>query len=94
MLARRLALTPDQESRIEMILASRLQEIESVRSDPTLAPRVRRATVRSIFQVSDSKIQSLLNDTQKQLYEQMKQDRKARMRQGGAPPDGQIQNPN
>ncbi len=89
MLARRLALTPDQQSRIETILASRLQEIESVRSDATLAPRVKRATVRSIFQVSDHKIEALLNDTQKQLYKQVKQERKARRQSGGIPFNGQ-----
>ncbi|MGC9159499.1 MAG: hypothetical protein ACP5FH_10960, partial [Terracidiphilus sp.] len=97
MLARRLALTPEQQSRVEAILANRLQEIQSVRSDATLDPMVRRATVRSIFRVSDGKINALLNDTQKQLYAQLKQERKerkARMRRGGTPPNEQIQNQN
>jgi hypothetical protein len=92
MLARRLALTAEQQSSIETILAGRIQEIEAVRSDAALAPKARRATVRNILQVSDSKIESLLNGTQKQLYEQMKQARKTRMQQGGPPSSGQIQN--
>jgi hypothetical protein len=92
MLARRLALTPDQQSRVEMILSDRLQRIESVRSDPALLPRERQAKVRGIFKATDRRIEALLNDTQFQLYEQFKQERAARRRQAGAPPNDQIQN--
>jgi hypothetical protein len=94
MLARRLALTPDQQSAIEIILAERQQRIERVRSDATLLPRDRRAKVHGILMGSDRRIEVLLNDTQKRLYEQMKQDRKDRMRQGYAPPNGPMQNQN
>jgi len=82
-MAKLLGLTPDQQSRIEPILADRDQQMQSVRSDATLAPQDRRAKVHGIRQDSDSKIEAVLNDTQKQQYEQIKQSRKANRRQPG-----------
>lgn len=88
MMARRLSLTPDQESAIEPILADRQQQVQSARADTTLAPRARRQKVKGIQQDSDNKIEAILNDTQKQQYEQMKQERRAkRQRQAAAPPN-------
>lgn len=77
MMAKKLALTADQQSQIEPILADRQQQIQTTRADTTLAPRVRRAKVQGILQDSDSKIEAILNDAQKQQYEQLKQDRYA-----------------
>jgi Spy/CpxP family protein refolding chaperone len=85
-MAKELSLTPDQMSKIEPILADRDQQVQSVRSDATLAPKDRKAKVHGIRQDSDSRIEALLNDTQKQQYEQIKQSRKAnRHQQSGAP---------
>jgi Spy/CpxP family protein refolding chaperone len=85
-MAKQLGLTADQESKIEPILADRDQQMQSVRSDTTLAPQDRRAKAHGIRQGSDSKIEAVLNDTQKQQYEQIKQSRKAnRRQQTGAP---------
>ena len=80
-MAKQLGLTPDQQSKIEPILADRAQQIQSVRSDSTLAQNDRKAKLHGIRQDSDSKIEAVLNDTQKQQYEQMKQDHKANRRQ-------------
>jgi Spy/CpxP family protein refolding chaperone len=80
-MAKQLKLTPDQQSKIEPILADRAQQIQSVRSDTTLAVNDRKAKLHSIRQDSDSKIEAVLNDTQKQQYEQIKQNRKANRRQ-------------
>ena len=85
-MAKELSLTPDQMSKIEPILADRDQQMQSVRSDATLAPNDRKAKVHGIRQDSDSRIEALLNDTQKQQYEQIKQSRKSnRHQQSGAP---------
>jgi len=85
-MAKELSLTPDQVSKIEPILADRDQQMQSVRSDTTLAPNDRKAKVHGIRQDSDSRIEALLNDTQKQQYEQIKQSRKSnRHQQSGAP---------
>jgi Spy/CpxP family protein refolding chaperone len=84
-MAKQLGLTPDQQSKIEPILAGRAQQMQSVRSDSTLAGNDRKAKLQGIRQDSDSKIEAVLNDAQKQQYEQIKQNRKAnRRQQGGA----------
>jgi hypothetical protein len=80
-MAKQLGLTPDQQSKIEPILADRAQQIQSVRSDTTLAQKDRKAKLHGIRQDSDSKIEAVLNDTQKQQYEQIKQSRKANKQQ-------------
>jgi periplasmic protein CpxP/Spy len=85
-MAKQLGLTPDQQSKIEPILADRAQQIQSVRSDTTLAQKDRKAKLHGIRQDSDSKIEAVLNDTQKQQYEQIKQSRKANRRQQTAAP--------
>jgi protein CpxP len=85
-MAKELSLTPDQVSKIEPILADRDQQVQSARSDSTLAPRDMKKRVHGIRRDSDSKIEAILNDSQKQQYEQIKQSRKAnRQQQGGAP---------
>ncbi len=84
-MARKLGLTPDQEARLEPILADKKQQVGSAKADTTLTPKDKRAKVRSINQDSDAKIESILNDTQRQQYEQMKQSRKAnKLQESGA----------
>jgi protein CpxP len=85
-MAKQLRLTPDQVSKIEPILADRDQQVQGVRSDTTLAPNDRKAKMHGIRQESDSRIEAVLNDTQKQQYEQIKQSRKANRHQQPAAP--------
>jgi periplasmic protein CpxP/Spy len=85
-MAKQLNLTPDQQAKIEPILADRDQQMQSVRSDTTLSPQDRRVKVRGIRHDSDTRIEALLNDTQKQQYEQLKQSRRASRQQQGAAP--------
>ena len=80
-MAKKLGLSSDQKAKIEPILADRDQQVQSLRSNTTLAPQDRKAQMRGIMQNSDSKIEAILNDTQKQQYEQMKQERRARRQQ-------------
>jgi protein CpxP len=85
-MAKELGLTPDQVSKIEPILADRDQQVQGLRSDATLAPSDRKAKMHGIRQESDSRIEAILNDTQKQQYEQIKQTRKANRHQQPAAP--------
>jgi hypothetical protein len=85
-MAKKLGLTPDQQSKIEPILADRDQQVQSLRADTTLAPRDRRAKLRDIRQDSDTRIEAFLSDTQKQQYEQMKQQHTHGQQQGVTPP--------
>ena len=87
-LAKELNLTQDQVAQIKPILESRKQQIESLRSDSSLAPQDRHAKMQVIQQDSKSKIEAVLNDTQKQQFEQMLANRRAHHK--GAPaPSGQ-----
>ena len=85
-MARALGLTPDQTAKIEPILADRDQQVQSLRSDTTLAPNDRKAKMHGIRQDSDNRIEALLTDTQKQQYEQIKQSRKANRHQQATAP--------
>jgi protein CpxP len=76
MMAKKLGLSEDQRKSLEPILADRVQQMESARADTSLAPQDKMARIKSINQDSDAKIEALLNDAQKQQYEQMKQDRR------------------
>ena len=76
-LAKQLNLSGDQVAQLQPILADRDQQMEQLRSDSTLAPRDRRMKTRSVMQGTQSRIEALLNDTQKQQYEQMLAERRA-----------------
>jgi pantothenate synthetase len=81
-MARKLGLSSDQTAKIEPILADRDQRVQDVRSNTNLAPSDRKAQLHSIARDSNSKIEAVLTDTQRQQYEQMKQDRRAKRQQG------------
>ena len=72
-LSRKLKLTPEQAAQIEAILQSRQQQMQQLRADNTLAPRERRAKMRSLMQDSNNQLQAVLSDSQKQQYQQMQQ---------------------
>jgi periplasmic protein CpxP/Spy len=80
-MAKKLGLTSDQVAKIEPILADRAQQMQSVRSDNTLAPQDRKAKIRGIRQDSNGKIEALLTDAQKQQFEQLKQNHQAHRQQ-------------
>jgi protein CpxP len=86
-MAKKLGLTADQQAKIEPIFADRDQQVATLRANTTLAPKDRKVQIHSVVRDSDNKITALLSDTQKQQYEQLKQDRRAKrqQRQSGAP---------
>jgi len=80
-LARQLGLSRAQQAQIRPIIADRQQQIETLRADQTLAPRDRRARMQGVMQDSRNRIEALLTDSQKQQFEQMLADRRARRQQ-------------
>jgi Spy/CpxP family protein refolding chaperone len=72
-LSRKLQLTPEQAAKIEPILQSRMQQMQQLRADTTLAPGDRRAKMRALMQDSNTQLQAVLTDSQKQQYQQMQQ---------------------
>jgi hypothetical protein len=75
-LGKQLGLTRDQVAQIQPILANRQQQLAGLR-DGTMAPKDRRAKMRGIVQDSQTQIEALLTDSQKQQYEQMLAARRA-----------------
>jgi periplasmic protein CpxP/Spy len=80
-LAKRLNLTDDQKSQILPILTEREQQMKSIHEDTSLSQQDRRAKMRTLREDSDAKIKAVLNDDQKQKYDQMQQQRRERMQQ-------------
>ena len=81
MLGKRLNLTTDQQNQILPILTDRQQQIAALKADSSLSPKDRHAKMRAIREDSDAKIRGLLNDNQKQAYDQMLQRERERMQQ-------------
>ena len=81
-LAKELNLTKDQVAQIAPILADRQQQMESLRADGSLAPQDRHAKAKTILQDTTSKIEAVLNDGQKQKFEQMLAERRAHHHHG------------
>jgi periplasmic protein CpxP/Spy len=82
-LAKTLGLSHSQVAQIKPILAERIQQMQSLRADPSLSPQDRRQKTREIMHDSRSKIEAVLNDSQRQQFEQMLAQR--RNRRNGAP---------
>jgi Spy/CpxP family protein refolding chaperone len=78
-LTKELDLTADQQSQIKPVLVDRQQKLQSLFQDQSLSQDDRRAKARSLIGDSNSKIEAVLNDEQKQKFEAMQQ----RMRHGG-----------
>jgi len=72
-LSRKLQLTPDQAAKIEPILANRMQQMQQMRADTSSSPRDVHQKMRALKQDTDSQIQAILTDSQRQQYQQMQQ---------------------
>lgn len=70
-MTKELALTTDQQTQIKPILESRDQQMRQLWQDKTMAKADRQQKMMDIHQDTSSKIEAVLNDTQKQKYEAM-----------------------
>lgn len=84
-LDQRLHLSDDQKTKIRSIMEDRQASMEKLRSDTSLTPEDRRAKMRTIFEEHNDQIKNVLNDEQKQEFDQMMQ-RRGRMGRGNPPP--------
>jgi protein CpxP len=81
MLTKRLNLTSDQQAKLLPILTDQKQQFESIRNDTSLTQKDRAEKMRALREDSDTKIQALLTDSQKQTYAQMKAQAREHMHQ-------------
>jgi Spy/CpxP family protein refolding chaperone len=80
-MTKQLDLSADQQTQIKPILESRQQQMQALWQDQSLSQQDRRAKMKDIQQDSSGKIEAVLNDTQKQKYEAMQAQMKARAMQ-------------
>ena len=84
-LTKALDLTSDQQSQIKPLLEARQQQMQALFQDRSLSRDDRRAKMQGIRSDTNSKIEAVLNDQQKQKFEAMQARMQERMhdRQGG-----------
>jgi protein CpxP len=75
-LEKKLNLSNDQVAKIKPVLEDRVQQMQSLRADTSLSQQDRRNKAHQIMQDSNTKIEAVLNDTQKQQFEQLLQERR------------------
>jgi len=76
-LGQRLSLSSDQVAQITPILTARQQQMQTLRGDASLSEQDRHTKAHAIMQDTNSKIEALLTDPQKQQFEQMLAQRRA-----------------
>ena len=90
-MGKRLGLSDDQVAQIKPILADRFQQMQTLRADTSLSEQDRHAKFRALMQDSNTKIESVLNDTQKQQFEKMQAERRSHQHNRQAPAASQPQ---
>jgi protein CpxP len=87
-MTKRYNLSADQQAQIKPIVADQQQKMMALRQDSSLSRDDKMAKMKSIHEDSNTKIQAILTDTQKQQFAQDQQRMQERMMQrgGGAPP--------
>ena len=76
-LGKKLNLSNEQVEQIKPVLENRVQKMQALRDDSALSQQDRRTKAHEIMQDSKNKIEAVLNDTQKQQFEEMLQQRRA-----------------
>ena len=74
-IARRLALTHDQQIQFRAINRDRKQQVNEVKADPSLSPRMKHEKIKDIHAAAETKIRSILNQNQLDEYDQFKRER-------------------
>ncbi len=82
-LTKELDLTSAQQDQIKPILAARDQQTQALFQDQSLAAQDRHTKMQAIQADSRAKIEAVLNDTQKQKFEQMQAEMQAHRHGGG-----------
>ena len=83
-MTKRYNLSSDQQTQIKPILANQQQQMQALRQDSSLSREDKMAKMKSIHEDSSSKIQAVLNDSQKQKFAQDQQRRQQQMQERGA----------
>lgn len=88
-MTKRYNLSSDQQASIKPILANQQEQMQALRGDSTLSREDRIGKMQSIRADSNTKIQAILNDSQKQKFAEDQQRTQERRQPGGGPPPAQ-----
>ena len=80
-MTKRYNLSADQQTQIKPILANQQQQMMALRQDSSLSRDDKMAKMKSIREDSSTKIQAILNDTQKKQFAEDQQKMQERMQQ-------------
>jgi len=91
MLAKRLNLSSDQQSKVQDILKSEQSQMESLRADSSVSPEDRRSKMMDIHKSTNDQVRGLLDPDQQKKWDEMQSRREEwghhHGGQAGAPPD-------
>jgi protein CpxP len=90
-LTRELGLSADQQSQIKPVLVDREQKMEQLFQDQTVARPDRHAKMQALRQDTQSRIEAVLNDQQKQKFEAMQEHMRGGRGRSGGPQEGAPQ---
>jgi Spy/CpxP family protein refolding chaperone len=86
-LTKALDLTADQQSKIKLILVDQRKKMEGVKNDTSIDRPTMRQKMMKIRKDTNDQIRAVLDDKQKEKFDNQEQEREDRMqnRRGGAP---------
>lgn len=88
-MAKRYSLSSDQQTQIKPILVNRQQQMQALRQDSSLSREDKMAKMKGIHDDASTKIEAILNDSQKQKFaedqQKMQERRQERMQEHNAP---------
>jgi len=87
-MTKRYNLSADQQAQIKPILVNQQQQMQALHGDSSLSQDDRMAKMKGIREESSTKIQAILNDTQKKQFAEDQQRMQERMQERNAPPAG------
>ena len=67
-MTKELNLTSDQATQIKPILTDRMQQMEALHQDQSMSQEDKMAKMKSLREDTNTKIEAVLNDTQKQQF--------------------------
>jgi hypothetical protein len=78
-MTKRYSLSQDQQNQIKPILESQTQQMQALHADTSLSREDRWTKMQAIHSDSNTKIEAVLNDSQKAKFEQDQEHRQQRM---------------
>ena len=74
MVSEKLGLSEDQQAKAKAVLVEQQQQAAAIRNDSSLSQDEKREKMRSLRDATHAKIREMLNDDQKQKFDQMIQE--------------------